>query len=545
MPVTKIQRTPGVYVTEEDAFPPTIVGVQTAVPAFVGYTEQANLAGKPLYNKPIKISSFAEYVAIFGEGFAAERNVTSKTESEVRADPTCYDVSFIDDSGATLYYAIDTSAVKTFALHASVKLFYDNGGDVCYVTSVGNYTNSGEVPAGVDVTYHDLNNGLTAVGELIGPTMLVIPDATLLTPKNATDWWDCDDFYTLVNNMLVQCGDKQDRIAVIDVYGTQNLNQRDPAAFEQDLGKLIAWFRDKTPTANLSYGATYFPFLRTSVYSGTEFDFTYFEYVGLKDALEKQADAIYPQTTQASKDKRLYVQDLIDDADVKSANYPTDEAGIDALNGKLTNALPVLKEMEAQLALMLGVLPPSGVMAGIMSQVDSDKGVWNAPANVSLSSVVGPTVDINNDQQADLNVPLDGKAIDVIRSFPGRGTVPWGARTMLGNSNDWRYLQIRRTLIFIEQSIKNAMMPFVFAANDGKTWSTVVSAISNFLQQTWSQGGLMGNTPQQAFTVECGLGSTMTTQDLLEGYMVVEVRVAMVRPAEFIVLNFKQKMPEA
>jgi hypothetical protein len=162
-----------------------------------------------------------------------------------------------------------------------------------------------------------------------------------------------------------------------------------------------------------------------------------------------------------------------------------------------------------------------------------------------MSAVIAPTLAINSKMQEDLNAPLDGKAVDVIRAFPGRGTIVWGARTLLGNSPDWRYIQVRRTVIYIEQSIKAAMQPFVFAANDGKTWSTVVSAVSGFLQQTWSQGGLFGSTPQQAFSVECGLGSTMTAQDILDGYMIVQVRLQLIRPAEFIILNFKQSMQEA
>jgi len=161
-----------------------------------------------------------------------------------------------------------------------------------------------------------------------------------------------------------------------------------------------------------------------------------------------------------------------------------------------------------------------------------------------MTSVIGPTINISNEMQEDLNMPLDGKAVDVIRAFPGRGTLVWGTRTLLGNSPDWRYIQIRRTVIYIEQSIKQALMPFVFAANDGKTWSTVVAAVSNFLQQVWSEGGLIGATASEAYSVECGLGSTMTMQDVLDGYMIVEVRLQLVRPAEFIVLTIKQKMED-
>ena len=152
---------------------------------------------------------------------------------------------------------------------------------------------------------------------------------------------------------------------------------------------------------------------------------------------------------------------------------------------------------------------------------------------------------ITDDVQGDLNKPLDGKAINVIREFIGRGSVVWGARTLDGNSDDYRYVQVRRTLIYIEQSVKTAMRPFVFAPNDRKTWVTVTSTISNFLQDLWAKGGLMGATAKNAFSVDCGLGTTMTGQDVLEGYMIVRVRLQMIRPAEFIELTFKQKMENA
>jgi hypothetical protein len=156
--------------------------------------------------------------------------------------------------------------------------------------------------------------------------------------------------------------------------------------------------------------------------------------------------------------------------------------------------------------------------------------------------VDSPSYRLNNTQQGDLHMPVDGKAINAIREFPTRGTVVWGARTLDGNSNDWRYIQVRRTLIYIEQSIKAALDQFVFAANDGGTWTAVTSMISGFLQNLWSQGGLMGATAKDAFSVACGLGSTMTGQDVLNGYMIVQVTLQMIRPAEFIELTFKQKM---
>jgi phage tail sheath protein FI len=140
---------------------------------------------------------------------------------------------------------------------------------------------------------------------------------------------------------------------------------------------------------------------------------------------------------------------------------------------------------------------------------------------------------------------LDRKAVNVIRYFSGRGAVVWGARTLDGNSVDWRYVQVRRTIVYVEQSIKTALNQCVFAANDAQTWRTVVLTISGFLQGLWSQGGLIGAKASDAFSVLCGVPETMTGTDILNGYMVVQVSLQIVHPAEFIELAFKQQMQAA
>jgi phage tail sheath protein FI len=145
-------------------------------------------------------------------------------------------------------------------------------------------------------------------------------------------------------------------------------------------------------------------------------------------------------------------------------------------------------------------------------------------------------------EQGGFNVPTNGEAINIIRAQPSRGNVVWGARTLDGNSLDYRYIQVRRTLIYVEQSIKLALQPYVFAANDSLTWSTVIAAVSSFLTSLWQGGGLMGAKPSDAFTVSCGLGTTMTSQNVLDGYMIVAVTLQMIHPAEFIELTFTQTM---
>jgi phage tail sheath protein FI len=168
--------------------------------------------------------------------------------------------------------------------------------------------------------------------------------------------------------------------------------------------------------------------------------------------------------------------------------------------------------------------------------------VWNAPANLTVNGVQGPAAVLTDTGQAPLNVPLNGESVCILRSVPGRGTVVWGARTLDGNSADYRYIQVRRTLIYIEQSIGSALPAYSFAANDATTWAAVTQAIGNFLTGLWQSGGLIGSKPSEAFSVECGVGTTMTAEDVLNGVMRVGVTVQMVHPAEFIELTFTQSM---
>lgn len=191
-------------------------------------------------------------------------------------------------------------------------------------------------------------------------------------------------------------------------------------------------------------------------------------------------------------------------------------------------------------------LPPSSTIAGVYARVDSDRGVWKAPANVSLNYVIKPTVKITNTQQDGLNVDtVAGKSINAIRTFTGKGTLVWGARTLAGNDNEWRYVPVRRFFNMAEESIKKATEQFVFEPNDANTWVRVRAMIENFLILQWRAGALAGAKPEQAFYVRIGLGQTMSAIDVLEGRMNVEIGMAVVRPAEFIILKFSHKMQEA
>jgi phage tail sheath protein FI len=193
----------------------------------------------------------------------------------------------------------------------------------------------------------------------------------------------------------------------------------------------------------------------------------------------------------------------------------------------------------------LNLLPPAAAMAGVYTLVDNLRGVWKAPANVSLAAVVSPTVNISHAEQEGLNVDTAGKSINAIRSFIGEGVLVWGARTLDGNSLDWRYINVRRTMIMIEESLRLATKAYVFEPNVSGTWVTIKGMANNFLTSVWKRGGLAGASPEDAFSVSVGLGETMTAEDILEGILRVTILVAVSRPAEFIEITFQQQMQKS
>jgi phage tail sheath protein FI len=220
-----------------------------------------------------------------------------------------------------------------------------------------------------------------------------------------------------------------------------------------------------------------------------------------------------------------------------SAEFLANEA-----EGRLFEKHPVFADVLAQVIRTMVLQPPSGAVAGVYAAVDRMRGVWKAPANVSLADISGVAVKINDQLQEELNVSSTGKSVNAVRTFTGKGSLIWGARTLAGNDNEWRYVPVRRFFNMAEESIKKSTEAFVFEPNDRNTWVRTRAMIENFLTVQWRQGALAGAVPAQAFFVKVGLGETMTAQDILEGRMIVEVGMAVVRPAEFIVLRFAHKM---
>ena len=216
------------------------------------------------------------------------------------------------------------------------------------------------------------------------------------------------------------------------------------------------------------------------------------------------------------------------------------------LDESLALSFPVYKTILAGVSSSMTAMPPSGAVAGIYAMVDRTRGVWKAPANVSLNNVLSPATVFTATQLENLNVDaVAGKSVNAIRYFTGKGTLVFGARTLAGNDNEWRYVPVRRFFNMVEESCKKSTEPFVFEPNDANTWVKIQGMIENFLTTLWRQGALQGVKPEHAFYVAVGLGKTMTSLDILEGRLIVEIGMAVVRPAEFIILRFSHKLAES
>lgn len=455
---------------------------------------------------------------------------SSALEAAVKTAQSTIDAIALNADFCTNGYAYNLATTTiNYRMYSSIKFFYENGGGTCYIMSIGAYDYSKS--AITDTT--DFMNAITLLKKETEPTMLVIPDAVEIMdptadPTSATYLQDkYANAYSLQNEMIDHCGEMMSRVAILDIPGGYS----EPLVGTTSIEQFRNSVEPTLPKFN-SYAAAYYPWLHTTVYQTSEITY---------GNVNKKS---YDQVTQLLN---------IEFTDAKGVLNPDMAKIISAFGAKPTTSLDkaglILQNLSKSYQLLMGsimahmnLIAPSAGMAGIYTTVDNNEGVWVAPANVGIQSTITPAIKIDHAAQEDLNMPIDGKSICAIRAFTGRGNLVWGARTLDGNSNDWRYVNVRRTLIYIEQSVQDAAKAYVFAPNDAGTWVNVKSMISNFLTGLWKQGGLVGPKPADAFSVTVGLGSTMTGDDILNGIMRVAVKVAVSHPAEFIEITFQQEM---
>ena len=182
------------------------------------------------------------------------------------------------------------------------------------------------------------------------------------------------------------------------------------------------------------------------------------------------------------------------------------------------------------------LVPPGGHVAGVYARNDIERGVHKAPANVPIKGVAGFEFAINSRQQDNLNF----ENVNTIRAFTGRGIMVWGART-LSKDSETKYVNVRRLLIYLEQSIKKGTAWAVFEPNNEATWAKVKATVENFLTLAWRDGMLVGAKQHEAYFVKCDR-SIMTQNDIDNGKLIIQIGVAITKPAEFMILRIGQTM---
>ena len=213
--------------------------------------------------------------------------------------------------------------------------------------------------------------------------------------------------------------------------------------------------------------------------------------------------------------------DVVSDKGFGALYYPWIKAPVETVeSGKVT--------------LIQEFIPSSGYIAGIYARSDTERGVHKAPANEIVRGALEPKLIITKGEQDILNP----KGINCIRAFPGRGIRVWGARTTSADPL-WKYINVRRLLLYIEESIDEGTQWVVFEPNNEKLWGRVKATITEFLTRVWRDGALLGTKPEEAFFVKCDR-TTMTQDDIDNGRLICIIGVAPVKPAEFVIFRIAQ-----
>lgn len=584
-------KTPGVYIEEISTLPASVAAVATAIPAFVGYTQKKERNGAIIPdNTPVRITSMLEYQEIFGTPFDEKFAVT------LSPNP--------DDGNITDISTPEPSEISPYLLYYQIQMFYSNGGGPCYIVSVGTYVDAPASPS--DISVGNLEAGLTALELEDEPTLLVVPEAVHLDSTDRTTIHNAmlaqcnklQDRFAIIDALADPDNNTvaEDAAAFRDEVGTSNLKygasyypslKTSLNQYYKDASVLIT---DNRPSSgdgpyhlsslnvigegdNYAVGQILFS-SQNVVGDVFDIDGETFEAVASEGDDPVTGDHSFvpgtgPATTaesllqaiitagndnyRAERSSEIITLTATAEGSAGASivlTYTDNGGGGASVSGEGTFEIidpdktlynRIKKQLERPVELY-----PSGAMAGIYARVDRQRGVWKAPANVSVNRVREPGLPISSQDQEGLNVDANsGKSINAIRQFAGKGTLVWGSRTLAGNDNEWRYIPVRRLFIFIEESIEKATEFVVFEPNDAKTWLRVKSMIENFLVKLWRDGALAGATPEEAFFVKVGLGQTMTPLDILEGRMNIEVGLAAVRPAEFIILKFSHKLQES
>lgn len=501
------------------------VNAAATIPAFIGITEKAQNGFDSLLGTPWKITSMTEFRQYFGEAPLSFIRLSVVDAPKKDEEMSCSLLS-LDGTKALKVEGPENS----FPLYYNMVMFFANGGSSCYIVSVGTYADDALLDK------EKVERALTALEQEREVSIIVVPEAASAP--------DCKE---IQRQMLAHCGKMKYRFAILDV--------QPKVTKEEDLSQQIGEFRRNVGENFLSYGAAYYPWLNTSVFSDMDDFVLVWTGTSAPDLTPFfPSGSMFPkyfeETCSGITAREKVVKSVVmgeTGAGTALAETPDCMPGeIAAMRNRLHKAMMQnffgYKQIVNIVQKRLNLLPPSAAMAGLYAMVDNTYGIWKAPANVPVNYVISPSEYINDAQQEELSLPMDGKAVNVIRAFPGEGVKVWGARTLDGNSQQWRYVNVRRTMMFLEESVRNVLKAYVLEPDQRATLKGAKFAIDDLLHRVWERGGLAGSSPEEAYEIHVEPGETMTERDLLDGMMRITLSVAVTHPGEFFDITIEQQM---
>ncbi|MFN8395505.1 MAG: phage tail sheath C-terminal domain-containing protein [Bacteroidia bacterium] len=450
---------PGVVVEEKRSLGKAATPANTSIPLFIGHTERGS-------TEPRRIRSMEEYEVHFG-----------------KAHPF---IQIALNGGAL--HPLSNVIHPTHTLYYALQLFFANGGEVCWVASVGGYLpNVDQMPplqAPVDYTKLvpkiSVQAALDASLSIEEISLVCVPEVPCIPNDKAAVRGD------VINAVMTHCGTLGSRFAIVDEYARA--------------GDDIASFRNLVQNSFMSYGAAYYP------------------QVGYGLGVPDSAVIVMEQSLFGATGINL------------------DKALAEGQTNVTAQATTIRNTASRLFNLYVGTC---GAVAAQYGVTDRNRGVWKAPAGMTLAGCTKPFIG----WQAYDDGPLydgsgNGKDVNRIRLAGNYGAQVWGARTLAGNDLDYRYIPVRRLMTYIGQTLKRSTSYAVFQANNANTWTELRNMCEGLLNDLWRQGALMGAKPSEAYQVRIGLGQSMNADDVLQGRLKIMIAVAPVRPAEFVSISF-------
>ncbi|SRR6266566_2351606 len=540
MPITPTY--PGIYIEELPSSTHTITAAPTSITVFVGYSHPFK-TNPNNWNNAVQIFSFTDYERSFGGFFT--------------------DQAFDKDTNIG-------------SLAQAVNQFFLNGGANAYVVGLqANYRDSSENDMGkieaATLTLPDATNG-NIVFTALEPTdpdhpmTVTINNLRTSNPAPQSPPQSPPQLPDDVADITITYGSR------VETYRKVSLDPTDQNFIETRIGTgdptkpqvstlvTVAAIPESPPSgasftavseAALQYKST--PASNWTVFSVADF-FPVFQQDSSLDKLPIFNILVIPGVT-----KELILSEAIAFCEEKRAFFImdpppdkiADQGGINWIGDYMSNVSPKSTNAALYFPYIVSTdpltgksvnLPPGGTVAGIYARTDTNRGVWKAPAGLetTLANTAGVVTGgvMNDPRQGTLN-PL---GVNCLRTFPGIGTVVFGARTSVTANpafQQWRYVPVRRMALFIEQTLYNNLGWVIFEPNDDPLWVAIRTSIENFMLSLFNQGAFQGSTPSQAFQVKCD-SSTTTQDDINNGIVNIIVAFAPLKPAEFVIIKIAQ-----